>query len=92
MLWDQIEERIKGFEYAAQPGRITILGNGDIMFDGKHRPHLITWTRRGWCCDCDTYWRFLPLGGWCRHIIAVERILTAVDEGTALVCRAETVQ
>ena len=91
MLWDQVEERIKGFIYAAQPDRLTIENGGNLIFQGNHRPHLIMPTANGWICDCETFWRFLPLGGWCRHMWAAERILTALNSGTAQVCQAETV-
>jgi len=92
VLFDQLEERIKGFAYAAQPERLTILDNGYLVFSGHHRDHLLALTADGWTCDCETFWRFLPLGGWCRHILATQHILTALDSGTARVCQAENVQ
>lgn len=91
MLWDQVEERIKGLAYAAQSERLLILGHGYLVFRGHHRDHLLTPTTDGWTCDCETFWRFLPLGGWCRHILAAEHILTALDSSTAQACQAEVV-
>ncbi|HLF29017.1 MAG TPA: hypothetical protein VJG32_22040 [Anaerolineae bacterium] len=92
MLWDQIEERIKGFEYATQPDRLAVLSTGDMAFCGNHRLHILTPSANGWACNCETYWRFLLLGGWCRHTVAVERILAAMDAHAAWVCQAEWVQ
>jgi len=92
MLWDQIEERIKGWEYATQPERLAIQNNGTLRFCGNHRFHTLTLSVDGWTCDCEAFRRFLSLGGWCRHTLAAGRILIAVDAGTALVCQAELVQ
>jgi hypothetical protein len=91
MLWDQVIEWFKGLVYATQPGRLVMQRNGDLIFCGHRGLHAIVWSAYGLTCDCETFWRFLPLGGWCRHIFAAVRILTAVDEGTALVCEAEPV-
>ena len=89
MWWDQVEERIKGWEYATQPERLAIQGNGALLFRGNHRIHTLTPCETGWTCDCETSRRFLCVGGWCRHTLAAARILTALDAGTALVCQAE---
>lgn len=91
MLWDQLMEWIKGFYYAARPKRLMIQRNGILIFRGHHRVHVITPSTDGLICDCETFWRFLPWGGWCRHTVAIQRILTAVDAGTAMVCEGELV-
>ena len=92
MWWDQIKEWVKGWKYATQPERLAIRNDGALVFHGNHRFHTLTPSANGWICDCETFWRFLPLGGWCRHTRAAGRILMAVDAGTALVCQAELVQ
>jgi hypothetical protein len=92
MWWEQICERIKGWGYAAQPERLAIRDDGTFVFHGNHRSHILTLSVDGWICDCETFRRLSPLGGWCRHNLAAVRILTAIDEGTALVCQAELIQ
>jgi SWIM zinc finger len=92
MLSEYIEEWVKGFRYSGQPERLVILASGRISFKGNHKSHILMATANGLTCDCDAFQRFLPLGGWCRHTIAVNRILTALDTGKAVVVTAESIQ
>ncbi len=77
MLSDQIEERIKGLAYAHEPGRVILFDGERATFHGRHSVHTLRLYADGWLCDCGM-WSALQHAygtGWCRHTLAVERIL-----------------
>lgn len=92
MYWDMYDERIKGFDYAREPHRLRVIASDLVALEGHHSWHFLELADGcGWVCDCHTYWKNceIPYGGWCRHTIAVERILSvqAVEACVpALVC------
>jgi len=77
MLSDQIEERLKGFAYAHEPGRVIVFDEAHATFHGRHSVHTLRLYAGGWRCDC-RMWHALQHAygtGWCRHSLALERIL-----------------
>ncbi len=91
MLSDQFEEIMKGIMYSQEPQRLIAADNCRAILNGHHRNHVLVFVGGEWHCSCDA-WQTQYLGrgtGWCRHTIAVTRILTAAKNGTALVPQAE---
>ena len=91
MISDIFEERIKGIRYSKEPWRPILLNNSQAIFRGRHQNHTLLFVNGAWQCDCDAWKRLsaAQLGTWCRHTIALQRILIALNNGTALVCQAE---
>ena len=81
MYWDKVDERIKGFAYAAEPKRLLSVATNEAILKGEHERHILLRTNGTWACDCSVYQTHSVLseGGWCRHTIATERILTATS-------------
>lgn len=77
-MWsDLIDERVKGFRYADEPHRFRMLSTENFLFEGHHSQHHLLLEEGVWVCDCNAYQRtgILRGGNWCRHTIALERIL-----------------
>ncbi len=94
MLSDLTEERIKGILYAQETQRLIIADDRRAILSGHHRNHVLVSVDGEWNCQC-TAWQAQFLGrgsGWCRHTIAVERILTALHSGKVTVQQAEMVR
>ncbi len=81
MYWDIIEERIKGFDYAKEPQRLCLNVANQATFEGRHKIHILSHVNDVWTCKCFAYQslKVLPGNSWCRHTIAVERILNALE-------------
>jgi hypothetical protein len=93
MYWDTIEERIKGFAYAKEPQRLYLVTANQAIFEGRHEMHILLYVNGVWTCDCAAYesLKALPGDSWCRHTIAVERILEALEAGVCLPVRRAVV-
>jgi hypothetical protein len=91
MLSDQFEETMKGIMYSREPRRLVAADDCRAILNGHHRNHVLVFIDDEWHCECSA-WRTQFLGrgtGWCRHTIAVTRILAAVQNETAVVRQAE---
>jgi len=91
MFSDQLEDTAKGILYAREPWRLNLIDDRQAIFQGRHRNHALLYIDGIWHCDCAAWERqvrarFDPR---CCHTNALIRILTAMDEGTALVCQGE---
>ena len=76
MFSDNIEERIKGWDYAAEPKRLWQINDHAAIFHGKHQDHMLIFVNEIWQCDC-VAWEARDEAGlapWCRHTIALEYI------------------
>jgi hypothetical protein len=93
MFWDTIEERIKGFAYATEPQRLLLVAEDQAIFEGGHESHILLCVDGTWTCDCKAYAAScrLPGGDWCRHTVALERILAALAAGVHLPVRRAVV-
>lgn len=74
-----IDERIKGFEYARESERVTVIDEQQIWFNGRHAIHMLVQIDSEWTCDCAKFALMARPGlvPFCAHIIAVERVLAA---------------
>jgi hypothetical protein len=73
-----IDERVKGFQYAQQPGLVTMINETEARFVGSYVPHTLLYTSTGWKCDCDKYQLIANSdypSPYCAHVIAVERFV-----------------
>jgi hypothetical protein len=79
MYWDMIDERIKGFTYAHQSERLISLKHREVIFAGKEHLHTLVNIEGTWHCDCAAYAESYKTSKkpWCRHTIALERILAS---------------
>ncbi len=91
MFSDQYEETLKGIMYSQEPQRLSALPGCRATLNGHHRNHELVLVDGEWHCGCSAWHtQFLGRGtGWCRHTIAVTRILAAAQSGIALVHQAE---
>ena len=89
MFWNTIEEWIKGLAYAAEPQRLLIVAEDQVVFEGQREAHILLCVNGVWACDCASYWPscMLPGGGWCRHTVAVKCILAVLRSGLRLPVR-----
>jgi len=87
-------EIIMGVLYSKEPKRFNLLNNRQAIVKGNHQNHILLSIDGVWQCDCEAWERraSAELYPWCRHTMALQRILTAINDGTALVCRGELVQ
>ena len=60
----------KARRYAEQRERIRF-DEFSVTFDGDNNPHVVTFRKGKWRCDCD----FFRSRGVCSHTMALERIL-----------------
>jgi hypothetical protein len=88
------KEGLQGILYSREPWRLHLIGGYQAIFQGRHANHALQLIDGLWQCDCAAWHRCVVISGEgsCRHTIALLRILTAMDEGTALVCQAELIQ
>ncbi len=93
MFSDVFEEVLKGIRYSYEPGRV-IWVDSQVIFQGNHSQHTLRSVSGEWQCDCRA-WETRAAAGLdpsCRHTIALQRILTRIDDGMARVCAAERVR
>lgn len=93
MLSDQNEERIKGFVYAHEPDRVILFGQNRAPFRGRNGVYTLKFVSGEWECNCEM-WGWLPHGDgprWCRHTIALERLLSEAESGNVLMAPAAAV-
>ena len=94
-MFSGLIERLWGFIYSRDARRLWWTDNShQVIFRGNHELHILLFTEGVWQCDCETYENRTAAerSAWCRHSIAIQRILTAIGAGTALVCQAELVR
>jgi hypothetical protein len=60
----------KAMFYAQEPERITF-EKFEVIFDGNHKQHKITYNNGNWYCDCN----FFQARGVCSHVMTLERLL-----------------
>lgn len=60
----------KSRQYAAQPERITLNGNGSIRLDGWNHEHVLIPNGRFYDCSCSLY----QARGICSHTMTLERL------------------
>jgi hypothetical protein len=93
MLSDQYEERIKGIIYSHEPDRVILFDQNRATFRGRNDVYNLRLESDDWKCNCDM-WGWLPHGDgprWCRHTLALERILNEAQEGIILLAQAACV-
>lgn len=77
-----LDERIKGFQYAQQPGLVHMVNDVEAHFLGGHVPHTLLRTNSGWRCDCAKYNLIANSdypSPYCAHVIAVERFVACSE-------------
>jgi hypothetical protein len=91
MLSDQFEETVKGILYAQEPERLIVADDYRAILSGHHRNHVLIIVDGEWHCGCSAWQtQFLGRGtGWCRHTIAVIRILAALHARNAALPQVE---
>ncbi len=60
----------KAILYSQEPERITF-ERFEVIFEGDHREHRISYNSGQWSCDCN----FFESRGVCSHVMTLERIL-----------------
>ncbi len=65
-----IERIEKAILYSQEPERITF-EKFEVIFEGDHKPHRITYNNGLWKCECS----FFESRGVCSHVMTLERIL-----------------
>ena len=88
MFWDTTEECVKGFAYATEPKRLLQVVEDQAIFEGRHVMHTLARVNGGtWTCDCAAYRLrssyISSSSGWCRHVIALERILDTLTDSAS---------
>jgi hypothetical protein len=93
MLSDQNEERIKGFIYSHEPDRVILFGQNRATFRGRNGVYALKFVSDEWECNCNMWGRLPHSDGpcWCRHTLALERMLSEVQEGNILLTQAACV-
>ncbi len=88
------KEVLQGILYSREPWRLHLIDGSQAIFQGRHANHALQLIDGLWQCDCAAWHqRAVAAGeGSCRHTITLLHVLTAIDEGTALVCQAELIQ
>jgi hypothetical protein len=83
MFSDQIDERIKGIAYSHEPDRVILFGQNRATFRGRNGVYALKYMSGEWECNCNM-WGWLPHGDglrWCRHTMALERMLDEAQQG-----------
>jgi hypothetical protein len=91
MFSDQSEETMKGIMCSQEPQRLIVIDECREILNGHHRNYVLVFIGGEWHCGCSAWQaQFLGRGiGWCRHTIALTRILAAACRGMVVVHQAE---
>ncbi len=90
---NELREQIQGFLYSQEPWRLLTIDDRRAIISGHHRNHVLVFVDGEWNCACAAWWtHFIGRGtGWCRHTVALTRILDSMRKGKALIHQVETI-
>lgn len=90
MLSDQYDERIKGIIYSHEPQRVILFDQSQAIFRGNNDVYTLSRLADEWRCNCAMWGRLPRVNGlrWCRHTLALERMLDEAQQGHFMLARA----
>ncbi len=90
---NELREQIQGLLYSQEPWRLITIDSCHAVLYGCNCNHVLVFVGGEWNCRCSAWQaQFLGRGtGWCRHTVALLRILDSMRKGKALIHRVETI-